>query len=138
MRQQYETWFHEVSATRGYSPPSIAIGTAHENPLILTRQDWQMVGKDGWGDSDLGYWKVSVANAGAYEIRFRFGPFGQEGEAELGIQDIVQIQPFEKGATEVTFKSAQLVAGDTRLEARLKKGGQIIGVRYVDVTASKP
>ena len=137
MRQQYEIWFQEVSETRGYSPPSIAIGTAHENPVILTRQDWQMVGKDGWGDSDLGYWKVNVANAGAYQIRFRFGPFQQEGEAELRIQDLVQVYPIEANATEVTFESAQLAAGDTRLEAKLKMGGQIVGVRYVAVTAPR-
>ena len=138
MSKQYETWFREVSASRGYTPPRIAIGTVHEDPVILTRQDWQMVGKDGWGDSDLGYWLLNVANAGDYEIRFRFGPFEQSGEAELRIQDIVQIQPFEKNATEVTFKSAQLAAGDSRLEARLKKAGQIVGVRYVDVSASQP
>ena len=138
MSRQYQTWFREVSASRGYTPPRIAIGTVHEDPVVLTRQDWQMIGKDGWGDSDLGYWLLNVVNPGIFEIRFRFGPFEQSGEAELRIQDVVQIQAFEKNATEVTFKSAQLVPGDTRLEARLRKGGQIVGVRYVDVTASQP
>ena len=135
MRQGYETWFREVSATRGYSPPRIAIGTSHEDPVILTRQDWQMVGKDGWGDSDLGYWEVSVANAGNYQIRFRFRPPEQSGEAELRIQNIVQIQAIGADASEVTFESAQLAAGDTRLEAKLRKGGQTVGVRYVDISA---
>ncbi len=135
MSKQYAAWFREVSASRGYAPPRIAIGTGHENPVILTRQDWQMVGKDGWRDSDLGYWLVNVVNPGSFEIRFRFGPFEQSGEAELKIQDTVQTQPFDADATEITFKSAQLAAGDSRLEARLKKGGEIVGVRYVDVTA---
>ena len=138
MRKRYETWFREVSASRGYDPPRIAIGTAHEDPVVLTRQDWQMVGRDGWGDSDLGYWLLDVVNAGDYEIRFRFGPFEQSGQAELRIQDIVQIQPFESGATEISFESAQLVAGDARLEAKLSKGDQVGGVRYVDVIAVLP
>lgn len=138
MRRKYESWFREVSATRSYLPPQIAIGTKHENPVILTRQDWQMVGKDGWGDSSLGYWELSVAQTGTYEISFRFGPFQQPGEAELKVQDVSRHLPFKGDETQLTFESVQLASGNARLEARLHKGEEIVGARYVDITALAP
>ena len=41
LRKGYEAWFQDVSATRGYAPPRIHLGTPHENPVTLTRQDWR-------------------------------------------------------------------------------------------------
>ncbi len=39
MKAEYSRWFEDVSATRGYDPPRIHVGTPHENPLRLSRQD---------------------------------------------------------------------------------------------------
>jgi len=52
-------------------PPCIQVGTRHENPLILNRND-----ADGqWGIWDqeeiFGKWNVSI-NEGFYKIRFKF------------------------------------------------------------------
>ncbi len=49
MRHEYEGWFNDVSATRpdNYAPPRIVIGTEHENPTGLTRQDWRLYGGEG-------------------------------------------------------------------------------------------
>ena len=74
LRSAYADWLEDVSSTRGYAPPRIAVGTVHEDPVSLTRQDWRMVGPDGWRDTDLGFWEIRIHTAGAYRIRFLFGP----------------------------------------------------------------
>ncbi len=47
----YDTWFDEVGSTRpdNYLPPRIRIGTPHESPTILTRQDWRHTKGRPWG-----------------------------------------------------------------------------------------
>ena len=71
MRLGYEQWLADVSATRGYDPVRIIIGTEHEDPVTLTRQDWRGP-KAGWGADSQGYWEVEFATEGPYEITLHF------------------------------------------------------------------
>jgi hypothetical protein len=134
LKAGYEAWFRDVSATRGYDPPRIPVGTPHENPVILTRQDWRMVGADGWGDEDLGFWEIEIASAGMYDIQFRFPQQPVAGRAELQLGSVERQRPFTRGAESLAFEAVPLDAGPARLEARLIGGGKTVGVRYVDVT----
>ena len=129
----YEAWFEDVSATRGYDPPRIPLGTEHENPVILTRQDWRIVGPDGYGDRNLGYWEIDVASTGEYEIRLRFPQQETAGRAEFKLGDAEHSKSFTRGGQSVTFADVTLGAGPGLLEARLIRGGQTVGVKYVDV-----
>lgn len=137
-RERYENWFAEVSSTRGYEPPRIYLGTPHENPVILTRQDWRVVGPDGWSDQHLGFWEVFVAASGRYRIRLQFGPSNESGEAELQIQDFSETLGFADGASELVFDSVPLSSGEARLEARLRYRDRTVGVRYVGVSGPAP
>ena len=134
LKKQYEDWFEDVSATRGYHPPKIFIGTEHENPVILTRQDWRMVGADGWTDGYLGYWEVDVKSSGKYDIRFRFTKQERAGRAEFKLGDAELSKPFTREAESVTFSGVDLPTGPATLEARLIRSGKTIGVNYIDVT----
>jgi arylsulfatase/arylsulfatase A len=134
LRQGYEEWFRDVSSTRGYDPPRILLGTGHENPVVLTRQDWRMIGDDGWGDDSLGYWEVDVVDAGAYDVRLRFPAQPSRGRSEFQLGTAHRSEPFAKGAEEIAFTDVQLEKGPQTLEARLIRGGQTVGVAYVDVT----
>src|SRR5262249_43022558 len=78
MRQGYEAWFKDVSGTRGYAPVRYRLGTAHEDPVLLTRQDWRGP-KAGWGPGDLGYWWIEVARAGTYDLTLRFAARPEDG-----------------------------------------------------------
>ena len=135
LRSAYADWLHDVSSTRGYAPPRIAVGTPHEDPVILTRQDWRMVGPDGWGDSDLGFWEIQVHRAGIYRIRFLFGPTSEAGTSELKVHQVQRKRPFDPAATDVTFEDVPLDKGAARLEALLQMGENRSGVRYVEVSA---
>ncbi len=134
LRSAYADWLQDVSSSRGYAPPRIAVGTVHDDPVILTRQDWRMVGPDGWGDTDLGFWEITVHRAGAYRIRFLFGPASGGGNAELRLQQVRRMQPFDPETSEVTFDQVLLDEGETRLQAVLHRGDKPVGVRYVEVS----
>ena len=134
LRAAYADWLRDVSSTRGYAPPRIAVGTVHEDPVVLTRQDWRMVGPDGWGDTDLGFWEIRIHSAGAYQIRLLFGPAPGAGTAKLRVQQVQRQRSFDARATEVTFDEVPLDEGDARLEAVLEMGENRVGVRYVEVS----
>jgi arylsulfatase A-like enzyme len=132
LRKATEEWFHDVSSTRGYAPPRIYIGTRHENPVILTRQDWRGP-KATWGEGALGYWEVDVRAAGRYEVTLRISPAPGQGEAHFRLNNAALKRPVAKGASEVRFTTVDLKTGPGRLEPSLRFGDKEVGVRYVDV-----
>jgi arylsulfatase len=77
LRSQYETWFAEVSSTRGYDQPRILIGTPHENPTLLNGREWELETDRGPGQKIMrpgrlelmGHWRVQIVNGGEYTIR---------------------------------------------------------------------
>ena len=131
MRAGYDAWFEDVGATRGYAPPRIHLGTPHENPVTLTRQDWR--GAEGWADKHLGYWEVRVARAGKYDVTLEFREMQSAGKALFRFNGVDLDQPLEKSASTCTFSGVPLEAGEGRLEAWIASEGKPRGVRYVIV-----
>ncbi|MBC8167090.1 MAG: arylsulfatase [Bryobacteraceae bacterium] len=132
LRRQYEAWFSDVSATRGFQPSRPIIGTAHENPVILTRQDWR--GRSaGWVDGSLGYWEVNVAVAAQYEFRVRIPPSKAAGTARLELNGASLEVAYQVGATDIEMGRTTVRAGEGRLEAELESGGVKSGAHYVTV-----
>ena len=140
LRKRYERWFADVSASRGYAPPRIHLGTPHESPTILTRQDWRGP-RAGWGPRSLGHWEVLVAEKGNFDVRLRFRATRQAGEATFKLAEASLKQTLAKGATSCTFRNVPLPKGPARLEAWITgvppKPEQTIGVNYVDVSRTK-
>jgi arylsulfatase A-like enzyme len=132
MRRGYEVWFRDVSGTRGYAPPRIHIGSSHENPVILTRQDWRGP-RAGWEKDSLGYWEIDVTRAGRYNITLRIWPTEVESVAHFKMGDLILSQQLQKGASSCAFKSVRLKAGKGRLEAWIQSNEKSVGVQYVDV-----
>jgi arylsulfatase A-like enzyme len=132
MRKGYEDWFRNVSATRGYDPPRIHLGTPHENPVVLTRQDWRGP-RAGWAPDSLGHWETEVTRPGPYQIRLRFPPAEAAGEAQFQSGGLALKQAFQAGADSVTFTAVELPTGKARLEPCLRFDAKTIGVHYVDI-----
>ncbi|HOZ46929.1 MAG TPA: arylsulfatase [Candidatus Hydrogenedentes bacterium] len=131
MRAAYERWFRDVGATRGYAPPRIHVGSPHENPATLTRQDWR--GANGWGDKDLGYWEIWVSLEGPYDITARFTPRPRPGTLHVRVGTVHAEQPVEKNAGEGVFRGMRLSRGDGRLEAWIEDDEGSVGVHQIDV-----
>jgi len=132
LRAAYEAWFKDVSATRGYDPPRIHLGTEHENPVRLSRQDWRGP-KAGWGGKSLGYWEVHVARPGTFEVTCLFAPARQERTAVFELGGATRTAKVPAGEKRCTFEPVRLEAGDGRLRARLQGPGDPVGVHYVIV-----
>jgi hypothetical protein len=132
LRADYEGWFADVSATRNYAPPRIFIGTEHENPVLLTRQDWRGP-RAGWAPESLGHWEVDIRAAGEYECTLLFPATQSEGSAVLSLAGLEISVPISKGATEAVLRLTKLPSGPSRLEAELRTTGDAVGPHYVSV-----
>jgi arylsulfatase/arylsulfatase A len=133
LRTAYDEWFDDVSSTRpdNYAPPRIHIGTPHENPTVLTRQDWR---GGTWAPDAVGYWELYVAERGSYNVRLEFDPKPAAGSAELKISGLTKQTAIATGDTSCEYAALQLGAGDTQLHAVLSHDGKQRGVYQVVVT----
>ena len=132
LQQAYYQWYEEVSATRGYEPPRIALGASEENPVTLTRQDWRGP-LASWAADGLGHWEVRVENSAEYIVRLRFPQVESGGVATFKLSQVVQKQAFPEGASTVEFEPVRLEKGEFTLEATLEFDERTTGAHYVDV-----
>jgi arylsulfatase/arylsulfatase A len=134
MKQEYEAWFRDVSATHGYGGVPILLGTVHENPVWLTRQDWRSIGEDNWAKGGLGAWDVDVRSAGTYEIRIHFREAAERaGRVELALGGATQSADFKTSDESVLFDNVELAAGIGRLEASVLSGDEVEGAWFAEV-----
>ena len=72
LKQTFDAWFEETLRSPHLGIQRIRLGTAHENPVILNRNDAK--GTRGmWAQERIyGYWDVAVEEAGRYDVTFRF------------------------------------------------------------------
>lgn len=72
LRAAYLSWFADVAGTRGittFDPGPIHVGSMAEPCVLLTQQDWRIVGVEGWLRDDLrGVWPVTVTRSGMYHL----------------------------------------------------------------------
>ena len=131
---EYDRWFADVTALRDHRLPSrIHLGTKHENPSILTRQDWR--GSDaGWTPKSLGHWEVLIAGAGSYAVAVHFPALARDARVHLRVAGTTVDQAVVSGATTVTFDDRSWMPGPARLETWLESDGARFGPAYVVVT----
>jgi arylsulfatase/arylsulfatase A len=127
LRAAYDAWFDDVGRTRpdNYAPPRIAVGTPHEDPTLLTRQDWHPDDEAAsWTPAGNGYWDLDVAAADSYDVHVRF-PEALEanGTASLRIGDAVYDADVAVGQLDHTFRAVPLPAGPVRFRAVLETQG---------------
>jgi hypothetical protein len=136
MRKQYEAWFADVSGTRpnNYAPPRIHIGTTHENPVVLTRQDWRHAKGRPWAADSNGYWELYAARAGNYDIKIDFPAVKTNGELLLEVSGRRTSQRISKGDTSSMFTNMPIDEGPTRLIATLTLAENTKGPWHVNIS----
>ena len=136
MRKEYEAWFADVGSTRGdnYAPPRIYIGTRHENPVVLTRQDWRHIKDRPWAPNSNGYWELFSAKPGEYNVRLRFPKTYTDGTATLEFAGFTLEKEISPGRQAVEFEGIKVEKGNCRLLATLKFGKKDFGPWQVDVS----
>jgi len=134
LKRRYDAWFDDVGSTRpdNYAPLRIPLGTPHENPVVLTRQDWR--GIVPAQKKFNGHWLVNVTEAGNYDVTLRFKPMQKPATARFELGGVKVEQPIREGDETVLFKNISLPAGPGQLEAYLDANNQKIGAMFVEVT----
>lgn len=132
MRRDTEAWFRNVSGTRGYAPVRIPVGTAKENPVMLSQQDWRGP-RAIWGPKAQGHWEIDIASAGTYDVSLLMTPTAAASEVTVRIANLERTAKVASGATELRFDQLTLPAGPARLEAVVESGGETKGVRFATV-----
>jgi arylsulfatase A-like enzyme len=133
MKSAYESWFRDVSATRGYEPPAIRIGTEQENPLRLSRQDLR-----GFGPKEPGFWKVKI-EPGVYRVRVLLGKKAGNSKSDTSAEahfvcgDEKHTRELPPGANEVTFETVTLPSDVAQIQAWAEHDGNLIEVRFVEL-----
>lgn len=123
LQADYQAWFHDVAATRGFDPPRIWVGTQAEDPVELTRQDWRSADADGQPDL-VGHWEIDVKVAGPFEVSARVVPDPRPGRAILRCPPVERTTPVPAGATSVSFDGVELRPGPATFEIKIVREGQ--------------
>jgi len=130
----YDRWFDQMQAERGFSKPRIVLGTEHENPVLLTRQDWREAETNG----GVGHWDVSLSDAAPYDLSVRFTALAGEGELTLRCGEVELSRRLPMGTAEHRFPEVELPAGDARWEAWVEVAGKRSGVQFVEAKRRTP
>lgn len=136
LREQYLRWFDDVSHTRpdNYAPPRIHIGTVHEDPTILTRNDWRIHGEDGWSDQHDGHWEVYASEAATYQIALHFSHALTDREVFLKIDETTSSRMLQAGQNRL-FEGITVPAGPHQIEGwSTDDNGNRLAVFYVIVS----
>ncbi len=132
LRAEYEQWFADVSNERGYEPIRTHIGSDHQNPVTLTRQDWRTPTK--WtADATVGHWEIHVERSGEYTATVTIGPMEHEAVLFLKLADVEVRQDVPPGEGSVRVSGLSLPSGDARLDCFLDSDGQTSGARFVTI-----
>ena len=139
LKSDYEQWFRTIAGTNlsregamQVDLPVARVGTRHENPVTLTRQDWR--GAKEWFDDHVGGWAFDVSHAGDYEITLSFTDILlADGKVHMSLNGAPYTTTMTKGETAVRWSPVQLASGRVRLEGRLELPGRVQGVRFATI-----
>ena len=138
LKTAMDAWYDEIIAetNNNRSFPAF-IGTGHENPVILNRNDAKGTPVAWTQGNALNYWDVRTLEDGVYDITCHFiEPVHEPGTAILKLYPlhVTEEVPDPAGLGRWTFREVKINRGDYRLEPYyLARGREIIFPLYVSV-----
>jgi len=131
LADEYDRWFDDVCGTRpnNFDVPRIVVGSDAEPTTLLSRQDWRVIGDDGWSDGHRGQWVVRFDRGGRYRFAVEMPP--GDGPVLLRVGESVH---------EIADQAIDLPrdAGETTIEAWRGDGDARQAARYVTVGPAEP
>ena len=139
LRAAYERWLADVSRTRpdNFAPPAVPVGTPHERPTALTRNDWRVHARDEWIDDTAdGHWEVRFAKAGStrYDVELELPPAGDDAAVTLIFGESARSARLEPGTRTHRFEGVEAAPGLGRIEAWIADADGKRSARYVRVS----
>jgi arylsulfatase A-like enzyme len=131
LTKAYDDWFEDVKKTRNFAAPQIVLDPEHENPAVLTRQDWGGP-KAGWAADSDGFWRVDVAKETRYDVMLRFRPPGATCKITYSRGGKSTDAELAADATSVSLPGVVHTAGPTQLSATIVVA-KPYGVDYIEL-----
>jgi arylsulfatase/arylsulfatase A len=139
LREAYDAWFDDVGSTRpdNYSKLRIGVGTPHESPTVLTRQEWRQTQQDNWVHPEAnGFWDLDVRSAGTYGVEVRFPPEYDGGHVVLFVNGRRYAADATPGARSQFFDRVDMPKGPVRAFAVLDAGTSRAGAWQISLNRS--
>jgi len=135
LRDKFDDWYKEVIRNPHLEPLRIRIGTEHENPVVLNRNDTKGPMAKKWMDPQaLGYWDVSVMNEGLYDISMRFFKDLGPGKATFRVGPVQRTIQVSDSLTDlVTLRDVRLLPGDYIAEGWFDWDNQFYAPVYIEL-----
>jgi arylsulfatase A-like enzyme len=131
LTKEYEGWFDSVESTRHFAPPRILLGTEHEDPAILTRQNWRMT------PSGIGLWLVEFSADVTLDVTLRFRAPGATRTISYRCGETSVDTEIAPDATSVTLSKVLHRKGVPELAATIM-AKKPYGPDYVELKRSAP
>ncbi|MFO0945687.1 MAG: arylsulfatase [Planctomycetota bacterium] len=131
LRQAYDRWFAEMEAAHHFEKPRIVVGSNHQNPVSLTRQDWRGA-KASWEPGGLGHWEIFVEEPAVYDILVRMPKLREDASIVIAIDGMKVKANLRAEAT--TFQAEmELPRGPANLTVSFADSRGGFGPHQVDV-----
>jgi arylsulfatase A-like enzyme len=136
LKNEMDAWYDEIVSEKNNKMIYPAfIGTSHENPVILNRNDAKGTPVAWTQDNILNYWEVKALEDGVYDITYHFiEPLSENGKACLQMYPYHFVTENNATVSDWTFKNLKISKGDYRFQPYYQTGkGRYIFPLYVSV-----
>jgi arylsulfatase len=136
LKKEMDGYINELGRSKNLvNPPRISVGTPHENPVYLNRND--AGGERGvWSQENIfSYWKVALEE-GEYNLKFKFvKPIPQGGKMSLELgQRIHQKNNVQEAVDELEWQNISLPQGSFDFTPFYSKGRSRYFPFWVQIT----
>jgi len=117
LKLEFDNWYKEIIQSPHLVPQAAIIGTKHENPTILNRNDCMTYGGVWEEDKNKGYWEVDMQQPGKCDFNVSFkNPLPSATRLYLRIGNVQRSVQANPGDTAFDLTGVQVPKGKFRLE----------------------
>ena len=138
LQKELDDWFEEIIVSPHLVvPPRILVGSVHENPVILGRNDWKGPKAMQWSSMDaFGYWDISIEDPGPYDVKLIFQeqlPAAGEIKIRAGTRQYWSFNS-DTAIHELTLDKVLFDPGDFSFEGWYQVGGRVYSPVCIELT----
>lgn len=118
LKLEFDDWYKDIIRSPHLVPQAAIIGTTHENPTVLNRNDCMSYGGVWEEDKNKGYWEVDMQQPGKCDFNVSFkNPIPSATRLFLRIGNVQRSVQANPGDTAFDLTGIQIPKGKFRLEA---------------------
>ncbi len=135
LKVKFDDWYRDIITNEHLNPQRIIIGSDNENPVILNRNDTKGPMVKNWmSPTAVGYWDITIAKDGFYDVDMRFFKRLGPGRATVRVGTIQRTIHNSADSTDLaSFNTIKLSAGDYMLEGWYQNNGVIYAPIYIQI-----